>query len=63
MLFRSTAHVVVDDECFADGHAIETLMAVKECAAEHFDVSIHHSTFQIETQAIADLEPAHTQHD
>jgi cobalt-zinc-cadmium efflux system protein len=29
-----TAHVVVDDECFTDGHAAEVLRKVKECVAE-----------------------------
>ena len=52
-----TAHVVVDDECFTDGHAAETLQKVKACVAEHFEVSIHHSTFQIETEHIAEHEP------
>ena len=53
-----TAHVVVEDECFTDGHAAEMLRHVKECVAAHFDVSIHHSTFQIETESISEDEPA-----
>ena len=57
-----TAHVVVDDECFADGHAAEVLAHVKECVAEHFDVAIHHSTIQIETPQIARDEPGSTKH-
>jgi cobalt-zinc-cadmium efflux system protein len=57
-----TAHVVVDDECFTDGHAAEMLHEVRECVAEHFEVSIHHSTFQIETQHIAEQEPDTTRH-
>lgn len=48
-----TGHVVVDDACFRTGHAAETLVKVRECVAEHFDVAIHHSTFQLETQEIA----------
>ncbi|MGO1538125.1 MAG: cation diffusion facilitator family transporter [Leucobacter sp.] len=48
-----TAHVVVDEACFKSGHAIEVLQQVRECVAEHFEVSIHHSTFQIETESIA----------
>lgn len=58
-----TAHVVVDDECFTDGHAAETLQAVKDCVAEHFEVSVHHSTFQIETERIAEHEPSVAKHD
>lgn len=51
-----TAHIVVDDECFADGHAADVLERVKECVATHFEVEIHHSTFQIETQSIKERE-------
>ena len=57
-----TAHVVVDDGCFTDGHAAAMLHEVKECVAEHFDVSIHHSTFQIETAHIAEHEPDSAKH-
>ena len=51
-----SAHVVVEDECFRDGHAADLLKDVKTCVAEHFDVSVHHSTFQIETVEIRDSE-------
>lgn len=51
-----TAHVVVEDACFNDGHAAEVLHEVKECVAEHFEVSVHHSTFQIETEHISEHE-------
>ena len=57
-----TAHVVVADECFTDGHAALMLHDVRECVAEHFEVSIHHSTFQIETAHIAEHEPEATTH-
>lgn len=57
-----TAHVVVADECFSDGHAADVLRQVKECVAEHFDISILHSTFQIETAAIHDNEPESVTH-
>lgn len=57
-----TAHVVVDEECFADGHAAEVLAQVKECVAEHFDVAIHHSTIQIETPTISRTEPGSAKH-
>ncbi len=43
-----TAHVVVDDSCFQDGHAPQMLDELQTCVAEHFPVSIEHSTFQLE---------------
>lgn len=43
-----TAHVVVDDECFYDGHAPQMVDDLQKCVAEHFAVSIEHSTFQLE---------------
>lgn len=52
-----TAHVVVRDECFHDGHAIDILEQVRTCLNEHFEVSIEHSTFQIETEAFREREP------
>jgi cobalt-zinc-cadmium efflux system protein len=51
-----TAHVVVDDDCFHDGHVPRMLDALQSCVAGHFDVSIEHSTFQLEP-------PAHTTHE
>ncbi len=41
-----SAHVVVDRDCFADGHAPEVLDELQACVASHFDVE--HSTFQLE---------------
>lgn len=43
-----TAHVVVDDECFYDGHASSLLDDLQDCVARHFSVQIEHSTFQLE---------------
>ncbi|MEP6480727.1 MAG: cation diffusion facilitator family transporter [Rhodoglobus sp.] len=43
-----TAHVVVDDSCFYDGHASRMLDELQHCVAKHFDVQIDHSTFQLE---------------
>lgn len=43
-----TAHVVIDDSCFYDGHASAILDELQACVAEHFAVSIEHSTFQLE---------------
>jgi cobalt-zinc-cadmium efflux system protein len=41
-----TAHVVVEDGCFLDGHLPQLLDELQACLAEHFDVA--HSTFQFE---------------
>ena len=41
-----SAHVVVDDACFADGRAPQLLDELQACLAGHFDVE--HSTFQLE---------------
>jgi cobalt-zinc-cadmium efflux system protein len=41
-----TAHVVVDDSCFADRHLPGLLDQLQQCLAGHFDVE--HSTFQFE---------------
>ncbi len=43
-----TAHVVVDDSCFGDRHAVRILDQLQECLATHFAISVEHSTFQIE---------------
>ncbi|WP_114906539.1 cation diffusion facilitator family transporter [Ornithinimicrobium murale] len=43
-----SAHVVLDDACFQDGHAAEMLGQLQECVAAHFEVSVEHSTFQLE---------------
>jgi len=43
-----TAHVVVDDSCFYDGHNARMLDDLQHCVAEHFSVQIEHSTFQLE---------------
>lgn len=51
-----SAHVVVDDSCFREGCAPEILTHLKSCVAEHFDVSVEHSTFQLETRSIAEAE-------
>ena len=43
-----TAHVVVEDSCFYDGHNAHMLDSLQHCVAEHFEVQIEHSTFQLE---------------
>lgn len=56
-----SAHVVVDDACFGDGHAGAILHELQDCVAEHFDVPVEHSTFQIEPAAHRERE--HLTHD
>ncbi len=56
-----TAHVVVDDECFHDGHAPELLTQLQACVAEHFAVAVEHSTFQLERASHGETE--HPTHD
>jgi cobalt-zinc-cadmium efflux system protein len=43
-----TAHIVVEDECFRDGHAPQMLDDLQACVAGHFEVEVEHSTFQLE---------------
>lgn len=43
-----TAHVIVSAESFEDGSLPHLLDRVQDCVAEHFDVSIEHSTIQFE---------------
>lgn len=53
-----SAHVVVEDGCFRDGHLTGMLDELQRCLAGHFDVE--HSTFQFEPAAHADHEhPTH----
>ncbi|MFC6358608.1 cation diffusion facilitator family transporter [Luteococcus peritonei] len=49
-----SAHVVVDEECFRNGHAPQLLDEVQACLASHFDVE--HSSFQLEP-------PTHSSHE
>jgi cobalt-zinc-cadmium efflux system protein len=51
-----TAHIVVDDGCFSDGHAPQILDDLQKCVAEHFPVAVEHSTFQLELAAHSDHE-------
>jgi cobalt-zinc-cadmium efflux system protein len=44
-----SAHVVLDDTCFHDGHAPQLLDQLQECLVGHFDVE--HSTFQFEPRS------------
>ena len=51
-----SAHIVVDDECFHDGHIPRLLDQLQACVAGHFPVSVEHSTFQFE-------QASHAQHE
>lgn len=53
-----SAHVVVDDSCFQDGHVPRLLDELQSCLVGHFDVE--HSTFQFEQAVHAD--PEHQTH-
>jgi cobalt-zinc-cadmium efflux system protein len=46
-----TAHVVVDDSCFRDGHLPQLLDQLQQCLSGHFDVE--HSTVQFEAASYA----------
>jgi cobalt-zinc-cadmium efflux system protein len=50
-----SAHIVIEDGCFHDGHAPRLLDQLQACLAGHFDVE--HSTFQLEAAAHAGHEP------
>ena len=55
-----TAHVVVDDSCFHDGHVPQMLDQLQACVAGHFPVAVEHSTFQVEPAGHAGHEsPSH----
>jgi cobalt-zinc-cadmium efflux system protein len=53
-----TAHVVVEDDCFRNGHLPRVLDNLQACVAEHFPVSIEHSTFQLEPAGHSEHEHA-----
>jgi cobalt-zinc-cadmium efflux system protein len=50
-----SAHVVIEEACFADGSAAVVLDHLQHCLANHFDVE--HSTFQLETASHPEHEP------
>ena len=49
-----SAHVVLNDDCFANGTAPQVLDRLQDCLAGHFDVA--HSTFQLEPASHVDHE-------
>ncbi len=52
-----SAHVVVEDHCFASGHAPQILDALQSCLGHHFDVQ--HATFQLEPASHVTHESSH----
>lgn len=52
-----SAHVVVADACFADGHAPDILRQLKECVSSHFEID--HSTIELEPPGFAVVDPHH----
>lgn len=49
-----SAHVVIEDGCFSDGHVPQILDQLQSCLLDHFDVA--HSTFQFEPARHLDHE-------
>ncbi len=49
-----SAHIVVDESCFTEGHAPRLLDQIQACLVGHFDVE--HSTFQLEAAGHLDHE-------
>lgn len=54
-----SAHVVLADECFSDGHATEILADIKRCLHEHFELA--HTTIELEPPGFDAVDPS--QHD
>lgn len=54
-----SAHVTIQPEAFANGKMLEILKNLQECVAKHFDVSVEHSTFQLEPPAYQKEETIH----
>lgn len=50
-LHALSAHVVIDDSCFTDGHAPQMLDELQSCLTGHF--TVEHSTFQLEPASLA----------
>ena len=57
-----TVHVVVADSGFHDGSAVAILDRIRSCVAGHFEVSVEHSTFQLETAELGGREPDSVRH-
>lgn len=48
-----SAHVVLDDQCFRDGHSLEILQRLQSCLGKHHEVTIEHCTIQLESESIS----------
>lgn len=55
-----SAHVVVSQACFEDGHAPRILDDLQACVLDHFSIAIEHSTFQLEPESHGQHE--HVEH-
>lgn len=53
-----SAHIVVDSSCFSDGDLPTLLDELQRCVADHFPVSVEHSTFQFEPATHGEHEPS-----
>ncbi|SDR84695.1 cobalt-zinc-cadmium efflux system protein [Paraoerskovia marina] len=51
-----SAHVVVEDGCFRDGHAPQILDQLQTCASARFAIAVERTTFQLEP-------PSHAHHE
>lgn len=51
-----SAHIVVTDECYQDGHLRQILDQLQQCAKSEFGIPVNHTTFQIEP-------PVHIEHE
>lgn len=51
-----SAHVTVNEACFTQGKVAHVLHQIQDCVAEHFPISIEHSTIQIDTAVHRDHE-------
>ena len=54
-----TAHVVLEEECFTDGHCQSILQGIQDCLQQHHQISIEHSTLQLESENIARTHEEH----
>lgn len=50
-----SAHVVIGDGCFRDGHAPMILREIKECVSHHFEID--HSTIELEPPGFETVDP------
>ncbi|WP_051277677.1 cation diffusion facilitator family transporter [Dermatophilus congolensis] len=50
---RLSAHVVLDDDCFFNGHSQRVLMNLSMCLNSHHGIAVEHCTFQLEAASVA----------